>query len=61
MVLEVNLNYFIRKSEHNCVLRAHPLLNVNGACRIQKLICCVQLVPSDELLFLSWVIILLEV
>lgn len=29
MVLEIDLNDFIGKSEHDCVLRAHPLFDVH--------------------------------
>jgi len=29
VILEVDLNYFIAQSEHNCMLRSHPFLNID--------------------------------
>lgn len=31
MVLEVNLDYLIAETEHDCMLRSHPLLDIDRA------------------------------
>jgi len=46
VVLEIDLDNLVAESEHNCMLRAHPLLDVHGAgrrtvrCQVSVFLCC---------------------
>ena len=59
VILEVYLNNFVAKSEHDSVLCTHPLLHVNWSCWVLKLVCCVLFISLNQLLFLYGVIVLL--
>ena len=61
MILEVNLHDFVAQSEHDRVLGSHPFLDVDGAWWVLKLVCLVQFVPLNELLFFLRVVVLLQV
>ena len=61
MVLEVNLNDLVAEAEHDGVFRSHPFFDVDGARRILQLICLVQFVSLNELLFFLGIIVLLQV
>lgn len=61
MILEIDLDYLVAQSEHDRVLRSHPLLHVDGAGRVLQFIGLIQLVSLNELLLLLRVVILFEV
>lgn len=61
VVLEVHLNDLVAEAEHDGVFCPHPLLHVNRSWRILQLVCLVKKIPLDELLFLLWIIVLLQV
>ena len=61
MVLEVDLDYLVAKTEHNCVLRSHPLLHIDGARWVLQFVCLVHFISLDQLLFFLWIIVLLQV
>lgn len=61
MILEVNLYNFVAQSEHDGVLRPHPLLHVDGAWRVLQFICLVHFISLDQLLFFLRIVILLQI
>lgn len=61
MVLEVNLNNFVAEAEHNGMLCPHPLLHVDAAWWILKLVSLIKKVSLDQLLLLLWIVVLLQV
>lgn len=61
MVLEVYLHDLVAEAEHNCVLRTHPFLYIDGAGRVLQLICLIKLIPLYQLLFLLRIVVLLKV
>jgi len=61
VILEVNLDYLVAKSEHDRVLRSHPFLDVNGAGRVLQFVGLVHFVSLNELLLLLRVVILFQI
>ena len=61
VVLEVNLNNFVAEAEHNGMLCPHPLLHVDAAWWILKLVGLIKKVSLDQLLLLLWIVVLLQV
>ena len=61
MVLEVDLYNLVAQPEHDGVLGPHPLLNVDAARWVLQLTRGIGFVPRNELLLLSWIIVLLQV
>lgn len=61
VILEINLNDFVAESEHDSVLRPHPLLHVDRTWRVLQFICLIHFVSLDQLLFFLRIVILLEV
>ena len=59
MILEIDLHDLVREPEHDGMLGAHPLLNIDRSWRILELVGLVQKISLDQLLLLLWVIILL--
>lgn len=59
VILEIDLDYLVAESEHDCVLRSHPFLDVHGAGRVLQLICLIHFVSLNQLLLLLWVVVLL--
>ena len=60
MILEVNLYNLITEPKHNSMLRPHPLLNINRPW-LSLLAPRIHLISLQQLFFLLWIIILLEV
>lgn len=61
VILEVDLDYLVAKSEHDRVLSSHPLLHVHGAWWVLQLVCLIHFVSLDELLLLLRIVVLLQI
>ena len=61
MILEVHLNNFVAKSEHDSMLSSHPFLHVNTAGWILQLIGLIQFISLNQLFLLLRIIILFQV
>lgn len=61
VILEVDLDYLVAKSEHDRVLSSHPLLHVHGAGWVLQLVCLIHFVSLDELLLLLRIVVLLQI
>ena len=61
MILEIHLNNLVGEPKHYSVLSSHPLLDVDGSWRVLKFVLCIHFISLDQLFFLLWIIVLLQV
>ena len=61
VILEVNLDDLVAKSEHNCMLGPHPFLDINAARWILQLVRLIHLISLNQLFLLLRIIVLFQI